>query len=123
MALVSDESGRAEIYVRSFPEPASRVQISVDGGDDPHWSADGNSIYYASGNQLLEAKISLVPSFRVVTRDTVLAQANFIRGFSPYDVTTDGKRILALVSTRDDYQLVVAPNWRTELRRRLAATK
>jgi len=38
-----------------------------------------------------------------------------------YDVSRDG-RYLALVSSKDDYQLVVVPNWRAELEQRLAAS-
>ena len=45
------------------------------------------------------------------------SHASLVRGF---DVAADG-RILAFSSTDNDYQIVVAPNWRTELRRRLAA--
>jgi hypothetical protein len=37
-----------------------------------------------------------------------------------YDVTRDGKRILAIVSDADDFQLVASPNWITELRRRVS---
>jgi len=37
-----------------------------------------------------------------------------------YDVTRDGRRILAILSDADDFQLVASPNWITELRRRVA---
>jgi hypothetical protein len=36
-----------------------------------------------------------------------------------YDVAPDG-RFLGRMTNRDDYQLVVVPNWRTELDQRLA---
>jgi len=39
------------------------------------------------------------------------------------DVSRDGKQVLALLSNRDDFQLVVAPNWITEFRRRMAASR
>jgi hypothetical protein len=35
-------------------------------------------------------------------------------------VSRDGKRVLAVLPDRDDFQLVVSPFWMTELRRRLA---
>ena len=41
LAYVSDETGRSEIYVRSFPEPTSNHPLSADGGEAPTWSHDG----------------------------------------------------------------------------------
>ena len=125
VALVSDESGRSEVYVRSFPDPSARVQISVSGGSNPQWSADGGSLYYINANRLMRARLAVNPTFRVVSRDTLDNAFDALNvGFErEYDVSRDGSRVLALIATRDDYQLVVAPNWRTELRRRLAAAK
>jgi hypothetical protein len=34
-------------------------------------------------------------------------------------VTRDGSRFLAIVPDKNDYQLVVSPNWITEFRRRV----
>jgi Tol biopolymer transport system component len=125
VALVSDESGRDEVYVRSFPDPASRIQISVAGGGEPVWSRDGSRLYYRSGPLLLAARISFSPAFTLLARDTVLSGATFqgdLGGFfsGSYQPTRDGKRFLAIVADRDNYQLVVSPNWITELRRRVA---
>ena len=43
-------------------------------------------------------------------------QANF-------DVSRDGSRIIIPVSQSQSYQLVVVPNWLTEFRQRLAASR
>ena len=125
VALQADESGQMEVYVRSFPEPSSRVQVSVDGGLQPSWSKDGRSLYYRVGRSLLVARIELSPSFRVLGRDTVstVAMAPFLGFGSDYDVQRDGKRMVTLISNRDDYQLVVAPNWITEFREKVAGSE
>jgi serine/threonine-protein kinase len=123
VALVSDESGRDEVYVRSFPDPSSRIQISVAGGDEPSWSRDGSRLYYRSGTVLLAARISLSPTFTLLARDTVLSNPALAGGAffgADYDMTRDGRRMLAILSGTDDFQLVVSPNWITELRRRVA---
>jgi Tol biopolymer transport system component len=121
VALVSDESGRDEVYVRSFPDPSSRVQISVAGGREPAWSPDGSRLYYRGGSSLLAAKVSLSPAFTLLSRDTILRTLPGGASRGPvYDVTRDGRRILAILSDADDFQLVVSPNWITELRRRIA---
>ena len=126
VALSSDESGRQEVYVRSFPDPSSKVQVSVTGGTEPVWSADGRRLYYRSGSQLMAARVSLTPTFTLLGRDTVLSDpAMTVTSFfgANYAVTRDGTRVLAIVSDSDDFQLVVAPNWITEFRQRVAESR
>ncbi len=122
VAFESDESGRTEVYVRSFPDPSSKVQISVAGGSRPAWSPDGQRLYYRWGSLLLAARISFTPTFTLLGRDTVLSNVTFpsLNYSGNYEVTRDGRRILAVVPDRDDYGLVVSPNWITEFRRRVA---
>jgi serine/threonine-protein kinase len=123
VALTSNESGRDEVYVRSFPDPSSKVQVSVTGGTEPTWSADGRRLYYRSGSALMEAKVSLTPSFTLQGRDTLLSAPRMTSTFffgANYAVSRDGRRVLAIVSDTDDFQLVVSPNWITEFRQRVA---
>ena len=125
VAMVSDESGRDEVYVRSYPNPSARVQISAGGGSEPVWSRDGTRLYYRSGRVRLSVRLSTGPAVRLLSRDTAMTQAGSIvdGGLrSGYDISRDG-RILGLVSNKDDYQLVVVPNWQVELEQRLAAAR
>jgi serine/threonine-protein kinase len=46
VAYGSDESGRAEIYVRPFPGPGGRWQVSTGGGSAPQWSRRSNEVLY-----------------------------------------------------------------------------
>ncbi len=55
VAYQSNESGRAEIYVQSFPVASGKWQVSSAGGTDPSWRADGKEIYYRSADQKLMA--------------------------------------------------------------------
>jgi Tol biopolymer transport system component len=48
VAYISDETGRLEVYVQSFPDPADRIQVSTDGGDSPTWRDDGGEIYFVN---------------------------------------------------------------------------
>jgi Tol biopolymer transport system component/tRNA A-37 threonylcarbamoyl transferase component Bud32 len=123
VALTSTESGREEIYVRSFPDPSFKVQVSVTGGNEPSWSADGRRLYYRSGTALMVAEVSLAPSFTLLRRDTLLSNARMTTGSffgSNYAVSRDGKRVLVIMSDSDDFQIVVSPNWITEFRQRVA---
>jgi serine/threonine-protein kinase len=124
VAVVTDQSGRSEVFIRSYPDPSSLVQISSDGGTEPAWSADGTSVYYrtTNGSTLIKAKLATSPSTRVVARDTVVKQmgsmltADLSTG---YDLTRDG-RILGRLANASSFQLVVVPNWRIEMEKRLA---
>jgi serine/threonine-protein kinase len=46
VAYVSDAAGDYQVFVRPFPGPGGRWQISNHGGVDPHWSPDGKQIHY-----------------------------------------------------------------------------
>ena len=48
LAYAVAESGGSEIYLRTVPAAAaSRVlKVSIDGGAEPRWRADGKEIYY-----------------------------------------------------------------------------
>jgi Tol biopolymer transport system component len=55
IAYQSNESGRTEIYVQSFPGPGGKWQVSADGGTDAHWSGDGKELFFRSADQKLTA--------------------------------------------------------------------
>ncbi len=53
LAYVSNESGRNEVYVQSFPGPGGKWQISTAGGGEVHWQSDGKGLYYRAPDQKL----------------------------------------------------------------------
>jgi serine/threonine-protein kinase len=57
LAFVSDETGRDEVYVRPFPEPGGKVQISLDGGVQPVWRPGTREIVYRGGNKIMSATL------------------------------------------------------------------
>jgi serine/threonine-protein kinase len=121
VALTSDESGRVEVYVRSYPDPSSRIQVSVQGGTDPVWSKDGTRLFYRAGQSILEARLSAAGSVMVAGRDTVLPGLPLLASYfaSNMEVSRDGMRFLGVIADSDDFQLIVSPNWITEFRRRI----
>ena len=54
LAYRSNESGRMEVYVASFPGAAVRRQVSIDGGDQPQWAPDGRQLFYLDGSRIDE---------------------------------------------------------------------
>jgi len=116
IAYTSDESGRSEVYVRPFPGPGARVQLSVDGGSRPIWSADGSRIYFRKDQALLSASVGVTPALHVTAREQLFT-ARYERDF---DVTPDG-RFLMFEPVSSSRSVVVIPDWRTELRRLTSA--
>ena len=49
----SDETGRYEVYVRSYPGAGSKQQVSVEGGRSPRWNRNGHELVYASDAGLM----------------------------------------------------------------------
>ena len=116
----SNESGSFEVYVRSYPEPTVKVQVSVGGAFGSVWSADGTRLYYSTGNAIVEARLATSPGLRVVARDTAFRRVPNNAGF---DISRDGSRLLISVLQSTAYPLAVVPGWRAELRERLAASR
>ena len=55
IAYVSLESGRSEVYVRSFPKPGGKWQISTGGGNLPTWSRTKRELFYGLNGQIMVA--------------------------------------------------------------------
>jgi eukaryotic-like serine/threonine-protein kinase len=53
VAYASNESGRWEIYVTSFPEAHGKWQVSNAGGTQPRWRGDGKELFYLSPDDKL----------------------------------------------------------------------
>ncbi len=55
VAYVSLESGPPEVYVRPFPGPGGKWQISTAGGIQPTWSRNGKELAYRANQTLMVA--------------------------------------------------------------------
>ena len=129
MAYVSNETaGIDEVYVRPFPDPGGKWQVSMNGGVDPRWGHDGRELFYvAPDGKLMTVAIdpdgrALNPRPPVPLFTTRLATGpNITIGFlstPQYAVALDG-RFLMNVTVDDN---VVSPisivlNWATALKK------
>jgi len=55
IAYTSDESGRNEVYVQSFPDGKTKLQLSALGGNSPSWRPDGKELFYINADDDLMA--------------------------------------------------------------------
>jgi serine/threonine protein kinase len=117
IAYTSNESGQAEVYLRPYPGPGGRWQVSTAGGFTPSWRRDGREIYYISNDsKLMTAEIALKGSTVEVSSVHPLFE---MRGVN-YDVMADGKRFIlnVPVETQLSSPLTLVVNWDTELKKK-----
>ena len=100
IAYVSDESGRREVYVRPFPGPGERTQISVNGASEPMWARNGRELFYREGNRLMTVTVEAGSTF-VASAPQALFEGRFVQvdfglgaSTANYDVSQDGRRFL-----------------------------
>jgi eukaryotic-like serine/threonine-protein kinase len=97
VAYTSDESGRAEVYIDSYPQPGHRVTVSLGGGVHPVWRPDGRELYYWNGDSLVAVQLGAAwrdapPS---IGARSVLFRAQYEAALNTmYDVSPDGQRFV-----------------------------
>jgi len=89
------------------------------------WSPDGRRIYYAvDGQRLIMATLDPGPPVRVLRREMLLDGGFFLStGHASFDVTRDGNHLLLARNVASDAEIVVAYNWREQVRARIAAQR
>ena len=117
VASVSNESGRLEVYVRPFPGSGGRWQVSLDGGSEPVWAANGRELFYRNGTKMMVAAIALHPTFTVGARRE-LFEGNYVNDpvYRSYDVTRDGQAFVMVRSPKPSADFIVVLNWFDQLR-------
>ncbi|MGH7693495.1 MAG: protein kinase domain-containing protein, partial [Gemmatimonadaceae bacterium] len=116
LAYVSTESGRAEVYVQSFPGMEDRVPVSLDGGTEPVWSPRGGELFYRSGPALIAATVSSGQGrgrvFQVVRRAVLFSDPNFLDDLTHqvYDVSPDAKHFVMVRNLGSANHLTVTLN-------------
>jgi serine/threonine-protein kinase len=126
LAYVSNESGGNEVFVRPFPDAATgRWQVSIGGGEEPCWSADGRELFFLdSHGRLAAAQIRTVRGFAVGAVRSLFDATGFIhRGYhQSYDVTRDGRFLMVRFQrsvAAGVQSLVQVTNWFADIRARL----
>jgi len=127
LAYVSNETGRHEVYVTSFPDRGQTLAVSRDGGNFPAWSRDGRRLFYRSADRNAVMAVSVDGGARLslgLPSIVLPTPANAI-GLMPVgrlELHPDGRRLLF---ARERAPTVIPPvtrlelvqNWFTELER------
>ncbi|MDO8679379.1 MAG: protein kinase [Acidobacteriota bacterium] len=120
MAYVSSESGQFQVYLRRYPGPDSRWQVSTDGGTSPLWNHTGKELFYRNGNKMMAVSVSTTPDVKLATPRVLFEQRYSYGGtiaLTNYDVSADGQRFLMVKRESGVAYLNVVLNWFSELTR------
>ena len=115
VAYQSNESGRSEVYVQTFPQPRGPHRISTNGGTVPQWGPDGRELFYRSSAGKVE-----VASLRLGADSIEVAGVRELfalpQGVTEFSVAPDGRRFLVGVPDSTPRPLTVVVNWPAMLR-------
>jgi Tol biopolymer transport system component len=99
VAYTSDESGRPEVYLDTYPRPGRRVRVSTGGGVHPVWRGDGRELYYWRDGALVAVPLrwAIGRTAPDVGGEAVLFRAPYNVGPNTmYDVSPDGTRFVVV---------------------------
>ena len=119
LAYSSDESGRREIYVQSFPDLDAKWQISTEGGSEPAWSPKGGELFYRNGDEMRVVRYETVRTSFQPSGSRLLFKAAYDEyPQTNYAVSLDGERFFmtrqAAEQGQTEIQFVL--NWFEELK-------
>jgi Tol biopolymer transport system component/predicted Ser/Thr protein kinase len=127
IAYQSEESGKLEVYVRPFPGPGSKLQISRAGGLLPIWSSNGRELFF----QNLDSRI-MVTNYEGKNESFAAGKPQLwsdqplhdLNGVLNYDLVPGGKRfaiipeLKTLTEGKGAVNVTFLLNFFDELRRR-----
>jgi len=121
MAYSSNESGRDEVYVTTFPEAGRKWPLSTGGGDRPMWSADGTEIFYLEATtRMMGSRVDASSDFKSSAPELLfetppLDGPSRMRGVAPGAQRFATLRDINRESGRIYFNVVL--NWHEELKR------
>ena len=111
IAYQSNESGQFEVYLRAFPGPGIKRQISIEGGTQPRWRQDGREMFYRRGDLVMAVDVTLGTD-ATVSVPRQLFEAPFQQStrqldLSSWDILPDGS---GFIMTQDHSEPVTGVN-------------
>jgi dipeptidyl aminopeptidase/acylaminoacyl peptidase len=120
VAYATDESGRYEIVVQPFPAPGGKWQVSISGGLQPRWRADGRELYFiAPDAKLMAASVNASAATFAAAAPVALFQTRILGGGTnlpsrPYYAVSRDGRFLILQSAGEAAvsPITLLQNWK-----------
>lgn len=119
LAYAGDETGQSEIYLRPFPGPGPKRQVTSTGGGEAVWSRTGTELFYRAAGRVMAVPVP--PAGLVGGPPRALFEDHFVPGAAGepgYDVAPDGRFLmLRAESAAAPRQIRVVLNWLDEVKR------
>jgi hypothetical protein len=115
-----------EVYLRSFPDGGSKVQVSSGGGIHPVWARSGKELFYraplgGSKWRMMVADVSPGKPMRIPRGRGLFEDSYNVAGdTASYDVFPDGRHFVMIEVDREASRIThfnVVLNWFEELKR------
>jgi eukaryotic-like serine/threonine-protein kinase len=122
-AYDSDETGRHEIYVQSFPSAGGKWQITSEGGFEPQWRRDGRELFYLAPNRkIMAVATELSPTFHAGAPQPLFEAPINMNGIEDssarFSFSPDGQRVLVIAEVGEksaSSAIRVVANWAAAL--------
>jgi eukaryotic-like serine/threonine-protein kinase len=124
LSYVSDESGRAELYVAPFPGPGEKMQVTSGGADDAFWLGTSGELAYARGGKLFAVRVGRdgIGEPRLLLGGQTVRPPAGVSSWQPslMGSTRDGKRLLVALPIGENFSpaMTLVTNWPAELEKR-----
>jgi len=121
LAYASDETGRSEIYVGSFPQPGDKRRVSISGGVGALWSKNGKELLiwtygqrFTTWGPVYTVDVETAPTFKAGIPRVLFTPRQDLLGLT---ATSDLQRFLAAVPVEGAAppSITVVLNWQASL--------
>lgn len=121
-AYMSNETGRNEVYLQTFPQTGGKWLVSNGGGAQPHWSGDdGNELLYVAPDKtLMSVEMKLGSTVEMsAPKPLFITKVHTYGAPNRYVVAPDGQRFLVNAPAGDATvaPITVVVNWISELKK------
>jgi len=122
LAYETTEGDRTHVHVVSFPALDRDYTVSVDGGEEPAWSADGKELYYRRGTDVMRVMVPARGETVSWPPPEVLFSGSYAyddTGDQSYDVAPDGRFLMMRPRENGGVTVNVVLGWIAEVEPRL----
>jgi Tol biopolymer transport system component len=120
IAYTSNESGRWEVYLQSFPLSGDKLTVSSTGGALPLWRDDSKELFYLTQDgRVMSVEIKSGAKLESSVPQQLFQQRIKFTDDYPYAINRDGSRFLINIpaETNDTAPMIVVLNWTAALKK------
>jgi Tol biopolymer transport system component len=112
-AYTTNNYGRWEIYLTTFPPSSTTLPISTHGGADPVWHPNGRELFYIrpSTGELMAIPVTMGNPPRFGQSRRVHPGPLFYPDAHTFDIHPDGKRLIVSPSSQPRGDITILVNW------------